>query len=104
MYEKLIVLCQLIIFDFIQSLIEVIKSRLTDCKGLQYKHAILGLKLLHISLVYGSLSLLSRAQRLLHLIAPLKHYINNMPINIKQQVASIRSLAREVQATILDWR
>lgn len=82
---------------------EVIESRLSDCRGLQYKHGILGLKLLQISLIHGSLSLLPRVHRLLHLIAPLKHYTNNMPINIKQYVAAIRSLAREVQATILDW-
>ena len=85
------------------SLVEVIESRLNDCRGLQYKHAILGLKLLKMTLIYGSLSVLPRVHRLLHFVAPLKHYTNTMPINIKQHVSNIRILAREVQYLLLDW-
>mmetsp|Transcript_14695 Transcript_14695/g.22770 ORF Transcript_14695/g.22770 Transcript_14695/m.22770 type:complete len:923 (-) Transcript_14695:224-2992(-) len=91
-------------FDFVvPCFVEIIEARLSDCRGLQWKHALLGLKLLELALVYGSLALLPYAHSLLRYISPLKNYTNSVPLNINRQISNIRTLARKVQSMILDW-
>jgi DENN (AEX-3) domain/ENTH domain len=77
----------------------VVWLRLRDCKGLQWKHAVLALQLLRNLLYHGPLTAITEATDGLAKIRSLKRYENNIRPQCAQQV---QSAATSVYSLLVD--